>query len=97
MSREQLQSASENLRTASEAADGTIQRTLYEQSNDIAELAARNQEINQGQINERLGNLQTLIETIEDTDNISADVTDHVDQAKSDLATLRGDSDMSDH
>ena len=97
MDQERLQNASEKLRAASETADGGIQRTLYEQSNSIAELAARSQQIHERQLTEQLDDLQTLIEAIEEADDTPKDVNEHLHQAKSDLTAAHGESDSSAH
>jgi uncharacterized protein YdbL (DUF1318 family) len=92
MNQERLQSASENLRVASEIADGTLQRTLYEQSNNVAELAARSHQATQGQITEQLDDLRAVIQTVEEADDIPADVNSYLQQAKSDLAAIHDGS-----
>ena len=62
MSRELLQEASERLRAAAEAADSDVQRRIYDQSDALATLAARDRDPDHGRLARHANALEELAE-----------------------------------
>jgi len=83
MSREHLQEASERLRAAAEAADGDLQRRIYDQSDALATLAAREEQPDHGRLARHMNELAEL------ADATDGDVHDAVVDARSKVSTFR--------
>lgn len=84
MPREQLQTASEELRTASESATDTdLQRRLHEQSNQFAELAAADRGPDQGRLARHLNALSEMHESADE------EVAAHIDAAEEAVTAYR--------
>jgi hypothetical protein len=75
MPREELQNASDELRAASEAAEGELQRRLYDQSNQLAKLATSERGPDHGRLDRHMNILRELREEADD------DVAARVDSA----------------
>ncbi|QCC46349.1 DUF7553 family protein [Halobellus limi] len=67
MSHELLEAASQRLRDASEAADGDVQRRIYEQSDALATLAARDRKPDHGRLARHMNALAELAEATDGT------------------------------
>ncbi|RLM56872.1 hypothetical protein DVK02_09615 [Halobellus sp. Atlit-31R] len=85
MPRELLQEASERLRAAAEAAggDGDLQRRIYDQSDAIATLAAREEAPDHGRLARHMSVLAEL------ADKTDGDAHDAVVDARSKVSTYR--------
>lgn len=83
MSRDALETASEELRKASELADGDLRERLYDQSDQVAQLATREQGPDHGRL---ARHMNALHEIASDTDG---DLHDHVVAARGQLAEYR--------
>ena len=83
MSRDELEAASEALRKASELAEGDLQRRLYDHSNQVAELASRDQGPDHGRLDRHMN---ALYEIADDTDG---DLHDRVVAAREHLKEYR--------
>jgi hypothetical protein len=83
MAREALEAASDELRKASELADGDRQRRLYDHSKQIAELASREEGPDHGRLDRHMN---ALYEIAGDTDG---DLHDHVVAAREQLKEYR--------
>ena len=83
MTHELLQEASEKLRAAAEAADGDVQQRIYDQSDAVATLAARESGPDHGRL---ARHMNTLAELAEETDG---DAEEAVRDARSKLSTYR--------
>ena len=66
MAREELQSASDELRAASESASGELQRRLYDQSNQLANLATGDRGPDHGRLDRHMNILRDLAEESDD-------------------------------
>jgi hypothetical protein len=62
MARAQLQAASEALRRAAEASSGDLEEAIYEQSNQLAGLAVREEAPDHGRLARHTQSLQELAE-----------------------------------
>ncbi|MFD1598500.1 DUF7553 family protein [Halobellus rarus] len=67
MSHELLETASQRLRDASEAAEGDVQRRIYEQSDALATLAARDRKPDHGRLARHMNALAELAEATDGT------------------------------
>lgn len=65
MVREELQAASQALRDAAVATDGELEERLYEQSNQLAETAAREQDPDHGRLARHTNALQDILDDTE--------------------------------
>jgi hypothetical protein len=83
MSRDELEAASEELRRASELADGDLQRRLYDHSNQVAELASRDEGPDHGRLDRHMN---ALYEIAGETDGA---LHDHVVAARDHLKEYR--------
>jgi hypothetical protein len=83
MSRPALKAASEELRKASELAEGDLQRRLYDHSNQVATLASREEGPDHGRLDRHMN---TLYEIAGETDG---DLHDHVVAARNKLKEYR--------
>jgi hypothetical protein len=83
VTRTALEAASEELRKASELASGDRQARLYDHSNQIAELAARDEGPDHGRLDRHMN---ALYEIAEETDG---DLHDHVVAARDHLTEYR--------
>jgi hypothetical protein len=83
MSRELLEEASERLRAAAEATSGDVQQRIYDQSDAIATLAARDEGPDHGRL---ARHSNALAELAEETDG---DAEEAVRDARSKLSTYR--------
>jgi hypothetical protein len=83
MARGELEAASEELRRASELADGDLQQRLYDQSNQVAELAARDRGPDHGRLDRHMN---TLYEIAGETDG---ELHDRVVAARDHLGEYR--------
>ncbi|WP_318567727.1 DUF7553 family protein [Salinigranum marinum] len=83
MSRDELEAASEELRRASELADGDRQRRLYNHSNQVAELASREEGPDHGRLDRHMN---ALYEIAGETDGA---LHDHVVAAREHLKEYR--------
>ncbi|AUV83813.1 hypothetical protein C2R22_20975 [Salinigranum rubrum] len=83
MSRKTLEAASEELRKASELAEGDLQERLYDHSNQVAELASRDQGPDHGRLDRHMN---ALYEIAGETDG---DLHDRVVAAREHLKEYR--------
>lgn len=83
MSRDTLEAASEELRRASELADGDLEERLYDHSNQIATLASRDEGPDHGRLDRHMN---ALYEIAGETDG---DLHDHVVAARNQLKEYR--------
>ena len=83
MAREALEAASEELRKASELAEGNLRERLYDHSNQVAELASRDEGPDHGRLDRHMN---TLYEIAGETDG---DLQDHVVAAREQLKEYR--------
>lgn len=83
MVHEELQEASDELRQASEKASSELQERLYDQSNQIANLATSERGPDQGRLDRHMN---VLREILEETDE---DVREHVEEAQAKLLSYR--------
>jgi hypothetical protein len=83
MAREELEAASEELRKASELTDGDLRERLYDHSNQVAELASREQGPDHGRLDRHM---TALYEIAGDTDGA---LHDHVIAARERLKEYR--------
>jgi hypothetical protein len=83
MSREELEAASEELRRASELAEGGLRERLYDHSNQIATLASRDEGPDHGRLDRHMN---ALYEIAGDT---GGDLHDHVVAAREHLREYR--------
>jgi len=83
MSRDELQAASEELRKASELADGDLQQRLYDHSNQVAKLASRDEGPDHGRLDRHMN---VLYEIAGETDGA---LHDHVVAARDHLKEYR--------
>ena len=83
MSREHLEEASERLRDAAEATSGEIQERIYDQSDAVATLAAREEGPDHGRL---ARHMNALAELADETDG---DAEEAVRDARSKLSTYR--------
>jgi hypothetical protein len=83
MVREPLQSASDHLRRASEAASGELQRRLYDQSDQIASLATRERGPDHGRLDRHMNTLREI------SGELDGEAADHVAAALEDLREYR--------
>lgn len=65
MVREELQSASEELRRAAEAVDGDAQERIYEQSNQLATLATRDAGPDHGRLDRHMHALKDIADGLD--------------------------------
>jgi hypothetical protein len=84
MTREDLQTASDLLREASEAASEDLVERLYDQSNQLAHLATRDGSPDQGRLDRHA---HTLAELAEDTDD--EEVADLIRRARTAVQSFR--------
>ena len=87
MSQDLLEGASERLRAAAEAAEGDARRRLYDQSDALATLAAREHGADHGRL---ARHMHALAELAEETEGPAREA---VEDARSKLATFREDVD----
>ncbi|MGM0592198.1 MAG: DUF7553 family protein [Halobacteriota archaeon] len=78
MTREQLQSASDEARQAAELADGDVQQRLYDQSDQLATLASADRDPDHGRLDRHM--------------NILAEIAGHVDDEVAERVTAARDS-----
>ena len=83
MARDALEAASDELRKASELAEGDLQKRLYDHSNQVAELASRDEGPDHGRLDRHMN---TLYEIAGETDG---DLQDHVVAAREQLKEYR--------
>jgi hypothetical protein len=83
MTREELQAASDDLRSAAEAASGELQSRIYDQSNQLAELAAAERGPDHGRLDRHMN---ILSEIAEETDD---EVKQHVVSAREHVKEYR--------
>ncbi|WP_136600562.1 DUF7553 family protein [Salinigranum halophilum] len=83
MSRTALEAASEELRKASELAEGDLQGRLYDHSNQIATLAAREEGPDHGRLDRHMNALYEIAGETE------GDLHDHVVAAREQLTEYR--------
>ena len=83
MARSELQAASDELRKASELADGDLRERLYDHSNQVAALASRDEGPDHGRLDRHMN---TLYEIAGETDG---DLHDHVVAAREQLKEYR--------
>ncbi|WP_372910455.1 hypothetical protein [Salinigranum sp.] len=83
MSRPALEAASEELRKASELAEGDLQQRLYDHSNQVATLASREEGPDHGRLDRHMN---TLYEIAGETDGA---LHDHVVAARDKLKEYR--------
>ena len=65
MAREELQSASDELRQAAEATDGDTQKRIYEQSNQLATLATRDEGPDHGRLDRHMNALMEIADGLD--------------------------------
>jgi cell division septum initiation protein DivIVA len=83
MTREELQTASDELRQASEAASEDLVERLYEQSNALATLATRDADPDQGRLDRHAHTLAEL------ADAADGDVAEHIRAARAAVQSYR--------
>jgi hypothetical protein len=83
MPREELQAASDDLRAAAEAASGELQSRIYDQSNQLAELAAAERGPDHGRLDRHMNILAEIAEETE------GDVKSHVESARENVREYR--------
>jgi hypothetical protein len=83
MSRPALEAASEELRKASELAEGDLRERLYDHSNQVATLASREEGPDHGRLDRHMN---ALYEIAGETDG---DLHDHVVAARNELKEYR--------
>ena len=66
MAREELERASDELRQASERVDGDVRERLYDQSNQLANLATREHPPDHGRLDRHMNVLQQISMDLED-------------------------------
>lgn len=90
MPREALQTASDALRRAADAvADDDVERRLYEQSGQMAELATRDRGPDHGRLARHTRTLSDLAEETEDDEAIAA-IEDALDAIETYRETVEG-------
>ena len=85
MDRERLKAASEALRKASELAEGDVQRRLYDQSNQLAALASRDEGPDHGRLDRHMNTLHEMAQETE------GDLHDYVIEAREAVKSYRRD------
>jgi hypothetical protein len=85
MAREELRTASEELRAAAVAADGDVRERIYEQSNQLASLATRDADPDHGRLDRHM---HALAEVADETDG---EVHERVVAARDALREFRED------
>ncbi|KAB1192865.1 MULTISPECIES: DUF7553 family protein [Haloferax] len=83
MTREELQTASQLLKEAAEATDGDVQARLYEQSDQLAKLADREQGPDHGRLARHMTVLHELAESLD------GDVAETVREARQQVLEYR--------
>lgn len=83
MARTELQTASDELRQASELVDGDAEERLYEQSNQLAQLATRDVAPDHGRLDRHMNALSELSEQVE------GEAKEHVDAARNSVKEYR--------
>ena len=83
MARERLQTASDELRKASELADGGVQERLYEQSNQFARLANADRGPDHGRLARHLNVLSEVKE------ELNEDALEHLEAAREAIVAYR--------
>ncbi|WP_410766103.1 hypothetical protein [Haloferax sp. DFSO60] len=83
MTREELQTASKLLKDAAEQTTGDVQERLYEQSDQIAALATRDQGPDHGRLDRHMNVLHDL------ANELDGDVSEKVAEARSQLFEYR--------
>ncbi|WP_396611125.1 hypothetical protein ACH9L7_13020 [Haloferax sp. S1W] len=85
MTREELERASKLLKEAAEATDGDVQEQLYEQSDQLAKLATRDQGPDHGRLARHMTTLHDLAEELD------GDVAETVREARQEVLEYRKD------
>lgn len=84
MARESLERASEELRRASELVDGDVRQRLYDQSNQLANLATRDQAPDHGRLDRHMNALHQIAADLGD-----GDAADRVETARESVKEYR--------
>ncbi|AFK17770.1 hypothetical protein E6P09_03225 [Haloferax mediterranei ATCC 33500] len=85
MSRPELERASQLLKEAAEATDGEVQEQLYDQSDQLAKLATRDQGPDHGRLARHMTTLNDLAEEVD------GDVEETVREARQEVLEYRKD------
>jgi hypothetical protein len=83
MPREELQTASDELRRAAEDADGDLRERIYEQSNQLAELATRERGPDHGRLDRHMNALGEI------ADDLDGDARERVLDARDQVREYR--------
>ncbi|WP_129114136.1 DUF7553 family protein [Halegenticoccus tardaugens] len=83
MTREELQTASEELRQASERVDGEMRERLYDQSNQLAELATAERGPDHGRLDRHMNVLHEL------AGELDGEAKAHVESAREHVTEYR--------
>jgi gas vesicle protein len=83
MVRDELRTASNELREAAEAASGEAKDRIYEQSNQLATLATRDQDPDHGRLDRHM---HALAELMDETDG---EIHDHIETAREAVRSYR--------
>jgi len=83
MVRDELRAASQELRDAAAAADGDLEERIYQQSNQLAETAAREQDPDHGRLARHTNALHDLL------DDAGGEIRDSVERAIEHVETYR--------